>query len=307
MQAIGHLLTVLIIQPIFNLLVFITAILPGHNFGLAVIIFTLIVRLAMWPLVKKQLHHTRVMQKLQPELKKIKASAGGDRQKESRLMMELYKERGVSPFSSLGIVLVQLPIFIGLYLGVRRIILDPQDIVNFSYPLLHHLGWIQQLMGDIHRFDPTLFGIIDLTKHGVANGGLYWPAILISAVAGGAQYFQSKQLMPQTAERRRLKDILGDAGKGKQADQQELSAAVGRSTLIFIPFMVFIFGLGFPAALPLYWLMNSSVAYFQQARVLGRDEEEMESVAEKPEPKAKSKKASKNKKRGAKNKRRRRR
>ena len=65
----------IIVQPIFNLLVLIYALIPGHNFGLAIIIFTILMRLLMWPLVKKQLHHANAMRRLQPELKKIKAAA----------------------------------------------------------------------------------------------------------------------------------------------------------------------------------------------------------------------------------------
>src|SRR5690349_17439712 len=109
--------TTLIVQPIFNLLVLIYNIIPGHNFGVALIIFTVIVRLAMWPLVKRQLHQTKLMRKLQPEIKEIKKKAKGDRTRESQLMMELYKERGVSLFASFRLILIQIPILFGLNLG----------------------------------------------------------------------------------------------------------------------------------------------------------------------------------------------
>ena len=104
--------TTLIVQPIFNLLVLIYALIPGHNFGISIIIFTIIIRLLLWPLVKKQLHQAKVMRQVQPQLKKIKADAKGDRQKESQMMMELYKEKGINPLGSIGILLVQLPIFL---------------------------------------------------------------------------------------------------------------------------------------------------------------------------------------------------
>ena len=81
--------TTLIFQPIFNLLVLIYALLPGHNFGVAIILFTIIVRLLMWPLVKRQLHQAKAMRELQPEIKRVKAEAKGDRQKESAMLMEL--------------------------------------------------------------------------------------------------------------------------------------------------------------------------------------------------------------------------
>src|SRR5438105_1611605 len=143
--------TTIIVQPIFNLLVLIYALIPGHNFGLAVIIFIVLVRLLMWPLLRKQLHHTKAIRQLQPELKKIKAAAKGDRQKESQLTMALYKERQINPFSTIGIVIVQAIIFIGLYVGLRKIINSPKEIISFSYPSLHHLAWMKELAANIHR------------------------------------------------------------------------------------------------------------------------------------------------------------
>src|SRR5687767_5623927 len=100
--------TTLIVQPIFNLLVLIYALLPGHNFGLAIILFTIVIRLLMWPLVKKQLHHAKAMRELQPEMKRIKQAAKGNRQQESMMIMELYKERQVNPFSSIGLIIIQI-------------------------------------------------------------------------------------------------------------------------------------------------------------------------------------------------------
>lgn len=274
--------TTLIVQPIFNLLVFIYAILPGHNFGLAIIIFTVIVRLLMWPLVKKQLHQARVMRQIQPELKRIKAAAKGNRQQESLLLMELYKERGINPFASIGVLLLQLPILIGLYSGLHRIIVDPHAIINFSYPFMHRLPWLQTLAGDISRFDASLFGVVDLIRAALnKGGGIYWPAMLIVIGSAAAQYFQSKQLMPQSKDQRRLRDILKEAGSGKQADQAEVNAAVGRSTRFFIPAMIFLFTVNLASALSLYWLVSGVTAVIQQDRVLRQDESELEAAADK--------------------------
>ena len=64
--------TTLIVQPIFNVLTLIYALTPGHNFGVAIILFTLLTRFALFPLLKKQLRHTKAMRELQPEIKKIK-------------------------------------------------------------------------------------------------------------------------------------------------------------------------------------------------------------------------------------------
>jgi YidC/Oxa1 family membrane protein insertase len=264
-------LTTIIVQPIFNLLVLIYALIPGHNFGLTIIIFTIIVRLLMWPLVKKQIGQAKAMRELQPEIKKIKLAAKGDKQKESAMTMELYKEREINPFASLGIVLVQLPIILGLYSSVRRIVKTPHEIVTFSYPVLHHLSWIQTLSGNIHRFDDSLFGIVNLGTKAISPKGIYWPAIVIVAASAAAQFYQARQLMPQSKDARGLRAILKDASAGKTADQSEVNAAVGRGTQYLIPGFVFVFGSTFPAALPLYWLVSSGVAYAQQAKILGQD------------------------------------
>ncbi len=269
-------LTTIFVQPIFNLLVFLYAILPGHNFGMALIIFTILVRLAMWPLVKKQLHNAKAMRSLMPELKKIKAAAKGDKRKEQTMTMELYKERGINPFSSIGILLMQLPIVIGLYMAVNRIIKDPNELITFSYSWVSNLPWMQELAKDIHKFDDSLFGVVNLTQHALGDHGIYWPALILVVLSAVVQFFQTKQLMPQDENARSLKSILKEAGQGKTAEQQEVNAAVGRFTLYIIPFFVLIFGLNFPAALPLYWFVSSGVAYLQQARILKKDEEEME-------------------------------
>ncbi|HET7827326.1 MAG TPA: YidC/Oxa1 family membrane protein insertase [Candidatus Saccharimonadales bacterium] len=274
--------TTIIIKPIFNLLVFIYAILPGHNFGLAIIIFTVLIRLLMWPLVKKQINQAKAMRELAPEIKKIKAAAKGDRQKESQMTMELYKEREINPFASFGILLVQLPVLLGLYSGLNRIIKNPHQIVTFSYSFIQHLGWIKELSHNIHRFDDSLLGFVNLTRTAVGTKGVYWVGILIAAASALAQYYQSRQLMPQSKDQRGLRQILSEAGQGKTADQSEVNAAVGRSTMYLVPGMVFLFAIRLALALPLYWLASSVVAVIQQARILREDVAEADALADKP-------------------------
>ncbi len=283
--------TTLIVQPIFNLLVLIYALLPAHNFGLAIILFTILVRLLMWPLVRKQLHHAKAMNALKPEIKRIKKASKGNRQQESMLLMQLYKERQINPFSSLGIVLVQLPILIGLYSGLNRLIHDPQTLINFTYPFVRDLSWMKQLATDINLFDSSLFGLVDLRRAAInPGGGIYWPAMVIVAASAFAQYYQSKQLMPSTKDGRSLRNILRDARSGKQADQSEMNAAIGRGTRYFLPGIIFVFTVGLASALPLYFLVSGVVAYLQQAKVLNQDEGEMEAVADKDKDNGKPKK-----------------
>ncbi|HVX48145.1 MAG TPA: YidC/Oxa1 family membrane protein insertase [Candidatus Saccharimonadales bacterium] len=274
--------TTLIVQPIFNLLVLVYALLPGHNFGLALIIFTVIIRLLLWPLVKKQLYHAKTMRNMQPEIKRIKKAAKGNRQKESQMLMELYKERGINPIGTFPILIIQFIILIGLYSGLNKVIHDPHALVSFAYPALQDLSWMKELAHNIHLFDNTLFGVVDLSKAALNSGGVYLPAMLIVIGSAVAQYYQAKQLMPDGKDQRSLREILRSAGQGQQADQSEVNAAVGRSTRYLLPGMIFLFTVNLPSALSLYWLTGGLVAYAQQAYILRQDEGEMEEIADRP-------------------------
>jgi YidC/Oxa1 family membrane protein insertase len=281
-------------RPVFNLLEFIYAVVPGHDLGIAIILFTVVIRLLLWPLVKKQLHQSRAMRKLQPELKKIKKKAGGDKQKQARLQMELYKEYGVKPFSTIGTLIVQLPIFIALFFSIRKLIEDPNTLQTFSYDWVRDLSWIQTLADDISQFQHTLLGLVDLSRSGIGDGTIYLPAIILAGVAAFTQYHQSKMLMPDSKDARRLRDILKDAGSGKEADQSEVSAAMSRNMIFFLPFLTFGFASYVPSALALYFLATSAFGWIQQKIILGKDVEEMTQIAGEPETaEAKERKAKK--------------
>jgi YidC/Oxa1 family membrane protein insertase len=275
--------THIIVQPIFNLLVLIYALLPGHNFGFALIIFTIVIRLLLWPLVRKQLHQTKAMRKLQPEMKRIKKETKGNRQKESQMLMELYKQKGINPLGTFPTLIVQFIVLIGLYSGLRKVIANPHNLVTFAYPSLQRLSWMKMLAKNIHLFDNTLFGIVNLSKPAFGTHGLYLPALVIVLGSALAQYYQSKQLLPDAGDdKRSLRTIMKEAGKGNQADQSEVNAAVGRSTRYLLPVFIFIFTVDLAAALSLYWLTGGIAAFIQQSIVLRGDETEMEALADSP-------------------------
>jgi membrane protein insertase Oxa1/YidC/SpoIIIJ len=197
------------------------------------------------------------------------------------LMLELYKERGISPFGQIGILLLQIPILFGLYIGLQRVLKDPHEMVSFAYPFLQDLSWLKQLAGNIHLFDETLFGIIDLTRPALSNGGVYWPALALVVASAVAQFFQSKQLAPKDKDARGLRTILRDAKSGKQADQSEVNAAMARSTTYLLPALVLIFTIQLASALSLYWLVSGLVAFIQQSIILKEDTTEMDVEADK--------------------------
>ena len=271
----------LVVQPVFNLLELIYAVVPGHDLGIAIILFTLLVRLALWPLVKKQLHHGRAIKKLQPELKKIKIAAKGDRQKLARLQMELYKEHEIKPFATIGTLIIQLPIFIALYQSVLKITNDPTNLLNFSYQSIRNLPHIQNLSENIGNFNEKFLGLIDLTRPGIGPKGLYAGAFVLAAIGAYAQYHQSRLMIRDNQDSRKLSEILKQSASGKPADQSEVTAAIGKQMMYFLPVMTFIFSLIVPSALALYIMTTSAVGNFQQRSVLGKDIEEMKTVTDK--------------------------
>ena len=278
--------TTLIVQPIFNVLTLILSIIPGHNFGVAIILFTLLVRIALYPLLKRQLKHTRAIRMLQPEIKKIKEKTKGNRQQESLMTMELYKEHEIKPLSFLGLMVVQIVIFLALFSGLNRIVQNPQEIYDFSYPVIQNTEYMQSLNEDITTFDNTLVGTVDLKRAAIGDQGFYFPAFLLVLGSAITQFVQIRQTMPNDKNGRKLREILKDAGDGKQADSAEVNAAMGRNMSYVLPIIIFIVTVNFAAALALYWFVGGLIAYLQQRYLLKQDEYAMTG----PEAKVVSKK-----------------
>jgi len=239
--------TTILVQPLFNILFAIYSVVPGHDFGVAVIILTILVRIVLWPLVSRQLHSQKLMQQLQPQVAKIRKDAKGDRQKETAMLMELYKEKGTSPLAPLLPLLLQFPIFIALYIVLKDSV-SVEQISHLSYGFVGHMAPVANIISHHTSFTPKLFGAIDLTK----------PSIILAVTAGLAQYYQGRMLQPQTMA----------AG----GDQAQLMKGM---TVVF-PVITALIGLRLPAALALYWTVTSGVASFQQYWVLLRDAHEME-------------------------------
>ena len=238
----------LLVQPLFNLLAIIYAQLPYHDFGLAIIILTVLVRLALWPLVSRQLHSQRALQALQPELARVRSEAGGDKALEGRLTMELYKEKEINPFASFLPLLIQLPIFFALY-AVLRDVVKPGEFAHLSYAAVRHMQPIADIISHKNAFKPELFGVVDLAK----------PAWYLALVAGLAQFVQTKQLQPNHVA----------------ADTQ---AQLMKTMTYVFPFITFFIGLSLPSALALYWVVTSSMAVLQQTLILHQDKVELEAM-----------------------------
>lgn len=273
---------VIVVQPIFNLLILIYSLIPGGDFGISLILFTVLVRLLMWPLVKKQLHQVKIMRKLQPELVKVKKQAKGNKQLETMQMMELYKKHGVNPFRSIGLLLIQLPIFIALYSVIQIFTLHRDRVASFTYDFLEKIGPIQSLIQNPNNFNEKLFGLIDLTQHPISAQGINIALVIIALLAAGLQYIMAKQTAAnQPTNGKGLRQVMAEAAEGKSVDQGEMNAIVMGKMMKVLPVLILFVMLGLPGALGLYQMVSSAVAVVQQHILLKQDEQEMEAIADK--------------------------
>lgn len=272
----------IIVQPIFNLLLFIYSVVPYADFGIAVILFTIIIRFALWPVVVKQLHQVKAMRKLQPELKKIKKAAKGNRQLEAMQMLELYKRHEVKPFRSILILLIQLPIFIALFRVIQIFTSHRDEIEHFTYGFMQNLEPVKQLIANPDSFNKMFLGLVDISQPAIADGTINFFLVLLAIAAAFTQYIISKQTAPTAGSDKRLRDVLAEAGEGKQPDQAELNAIMMGKMIKFLPFLMFFIMLSLPGALALYYVTSNIFAAIQQHFLLKRDAEEMDAIADEP-------------------------
>ncbi|PLS81059.1 hypothetical protein CYG49_02900 [Candidatus Saccharibacteria bacterium] len=270
---------ILIVQPIFNVLMLIYGLLPGSDFGIAVIIFTILVRLLMWPLIRKQLHHTKLIRDLAPELKRIKERAKGNKQLQAQMQLELYREKGVSPFGSLGLLFVQLPIYIALFRVITIVTSERDKIAQFTYQPVESLAAVRALIANPAGFNETLLNVINLAERALAQNAVIIPLVLLSIVAAILQYIQSRQITPKPEDGRRLRDILKEQAEGKDVDQTEISTVISHNMITILPLITLVVMLYLPGALVLYTVVSSLVAVIQQHLLLKEDEQEMSEVS----------------------------
>ena len=284
-----------IVRPILNLLMAIYSLIP--DFGISIIVFTILVRLLLWPLIKKQLHQAKAMRKMQPELAKIKKQYAKNPQMRNLAMMELYKKHNISAFGSIGVLIIQLPILIAMYRVVQIFVSSRADLGKYVYDFVKNLPVANNLVNNPDQFNQNFLGIIDLTQHAVSKDGVIIGLLVLAGVAAYLQYLTSKQLSPQSDSKRKLRDILAEAGGGKEADQSEVNAIMTRKMMKFMPLMMFMVTIYLPAALALYLATASAVGYLQNHIILKQDSLEMEEVANKKTASQKSIASAKTKKR----------
>ena len=210
-------------RPIFNGLVLLYNIIPGHDLGVAIIILTVLIRFLLYPLSRKAIQSQKAMTKLQPEIKEIRKKYK-NKEEQAKAMMDLYKKYKINPLSGCLPILIQFPILIALY-RVFFTGLDPQK-----------LDGLYNFIARPDLLDPIFIGIIDLSQR----------SIVLAILAGFFMFIQSKMIMP--------KKMIGQGG-GLKIGGLDFSSLMSQQMTYFMPLITIFIAWSLPAALPLYWIV----------------------------------------------------
>lgn len=225
----------LIYQPLYNTLVFFYNIVPGKDFGISIILITILLRTILIPLYKKQIESQKKLQELQPKIKELQERTKDNKEQQTKQLMELYKENKTNPFSGCLPLVVQLIFLIAIYqvlinISSNGLTIDPAQLYSF--------------IPDPGKINQYFIFLVDLTK----------PSIVIAALAAIAQYFQTKMLMQS-------QPTLPSNSDSKTPD---MAAIMSKQMLYLGPFMTLFIGIKFPAGLSLYWLAGTLFMLIQQ-------------------------------------------
>lgn len=254
LQPIGDLFHNVFYEPIFNILMLIYGavahVLPGPAFGVAIIVLTLLMRVCLIPLVRKQLRSQRTMQELQPKIAEIKRRYPGDQQAQLAAQQALFKEHGYSPVSGCLPLLIQMPFLYALYYALFAVVRTGQSCTIPNNPHPTHLDCINN---DIYSFLPHLSAVpqthflwLDLAQKD--------PTFILPLLAGLLTMVQLRMAMPV---------------RKKTPGQQDATQQATQFTQYLMPAMTFFFGLNFPAGLPLYWSVSTGFSAVQQYFISG--------------------------------------
>lgn len=221
-----------IYRPLLNLLVYFYNVIPGHDIGIVIILVTLAIRLILAPTMHKTLKSQKAMTALQPKLNEIRERFKDQKEAQAKAIMDLYKEHKVNPLSSCLPLLIQLPILIALY-------------QVFDKALKGNLHGLYNFVVNPGTIDPKFLHLIDLSQ----------PNVIFGVIAGLAQFWQSKMMMPKTA------------------NQDATAKAMSIQTTYVLPAISVFIALKLPAGLPLYWIVTTLFAVAQQYYVMRKPKE----------------------------------
>lgn len=233
---IHNIYTAVLYKPLYNAFIGIISAFPWIDAGIVVIIFTVLVKLVLFPLSQKSVKSNIEIKKIQPEIDAIKVKYKDNKQEQALKTMELYKLRGVNPFAGIFLVLIQLPILFALYK-----VFYGNSLVNINTELLYSFVHVPD------HIKLSFLGLFDITQKNT---------ILALVVALG-QYFQIKFTMPAVK-----KTVPGEPKD--TSFQGELARSMSMQMKYMMPVVMFIFAYNFPATVSLYLITASVFAIGQE-------------------------------------------
>ena len=248
-----------ILGPMVNSLIFLYAIL-FNNFGLSILVFTVFIRVITLPLTLKQIRLTRGMSQLQPRVKALQEKYKDDRGRLSQETMKLYKETGMSPFGCIGPMLVQMPIWIGLYQAIIQTLpSQPERLIGLSQKLYSWLPLVNESV-------PLNSGFLWLN---LAQGPAEQSEFILPALVGLSMWSVQKMSVVPSADPR----------------QNQTNTMM----LWMMPLMLTFFSFQLPSGLALYWVASNLIQMGIQYFITGwgnlmPSKQEKASTPENPEP-----------------------
>lgn len=237
---IGQLWTTIILEPLVNLLVLLYSLL-FNNFALAIVGLTILIRLITYPLMRQQLHSLKAMQELSPKLQALQKKYEKDREKLTQETMKLYKEHGVNPAGGCLPMLIQMPVWIGLYQSIYQVLGEtPEQLIALSQHIYHSVPFLYEIA---RRTIPlnSQFLWLNLAR----PDPYYILPILVMAT------FWLQQKMSTVPS----------------ADPQQ--ASMSQTMNIMMPIMFGFFTLQVSSGLAIYWVISGVLGIIQQYFVTG--------------------------------------
>ena len=238
-----------IAYPLANILLLFYNLL-GQSTVLAIAALTVLINLLLLPLTLKQQKSARKTQEMQPEIEKLKKKYGNDKERLSQEQMKMYKERGISPMGGCLPLLVQMPIWFGLYRAIRYCIPStPLDVFQFSQ---HIYKWLPGVEGLV-PLQSTFLGM-DL---GRPPGMPQWWSYALPVLVFATGWLQQKLLTPSST-----------------GDSQSQAGAMSQQMQIMMPLMFGVFSLQFSAGLSIYFVISNLIRIVQYYAIRPRREGE---------------------------------
>jgi len=241
MNIVSFLFNEVLYKPLYNLLIVFYNIIPGHDLGIAIIILTILLRLALHPLSKKAIRSQRQLQEIQPEIKALQEKYKSDPQKQAAAVMEFYREKKISPMSGCLPLLIQLPLLIALY-QVFLAGLNSDGLVN-----------LYSFVAKPETLSPITMGLVDLSKNN---------NFVLAIIAGAAQFLQTKMLMK--VNNKNKKAVKKVDNKEEKSFASDFSETMNKQMLYVMPFFTIFISVTLPAGLALYWIVTSVFSILEQ-------------------------------------------